>query len=218
MLRPVRALSRAAWYWQVLVVLVGFALVAGLLAIAIRTWLADSVTVDGGPLTWFEWAEVVGFILAVLGLAITFIQVLKVLTAAEAATVAVDRALSALAKSELLIDYQQMQRLEYELVETAQTAPRSAVQRMVRDVRDVGARLSTVLKNLDSNDPLIGEIEAVRESASQARRVIMGGRKNLNLWSVTRKLRDGLIPLCVTISTRIEELRLDVKSEDADAH
>jgi hypothetical protein len=186
-------------------------------AVGLVVWVAlePYVHLHGHRLSWVDWTTVVGLAVAVIALGFTWLQVVEAKTAAEAAADAVDHALAALGKSELLLDFQSFRQLEYEF-DKAEAADRQTVQRLIREVREVGARIASTLKSKNPDDELIGQIEAVRETASVARVAIMGGRKNMNLWNVTRKLREDMVPLCDAISTRMHDLRLEV--EEGGAH
>lgn len=206
-----RRILALPWYFRVPLLLVLAAAIGTVVGLAVSA-LSLHVKVKGQPLTWVDWTTAIGLPVAVVGVGITWLQVLQTRTAAEEASAAVDRALTALGKSELLVDFQTMRQLEYDF-DGAKTASPEVVQGLIKQVREVGSRIAATLRQKDPNDALIGEIEAVRQTASDARVVIMGGRKNLNLWSVTRKLREELVPLCDKISTRMHNLRLEVGSE-----
>lgn len=198
------------WHWRWPILILMACAIAAAVGAGVAFGLAPHVRVDGRRLNWIEWITVVGFPVAVVGLGITWLEVLKAQTAAEAATEAVGRALTELGKSELLVDLGALRQLEYEFDRT-EGADRETVQRLIRELREVGSKVSAALRKKDEADELIGKIEAVRKTAADARIAIMGGRKNMNLWKVTRKLREELVPLGDDVLMRMHELRMEVE-------
>ena len=203
------------WYVRWPLLLATATALGALITVVIHVEFASRTTVDGRRLSWLDWITVVGLPLAALGVGITLVQVLKATSAADSARQAVDRALGALGRSELIIDLETIRRLEAELLGAA-GADRTAIQRLVREVRETSARVESVLKAKHQGDPMIGEIEAVRTAATEARRVIMGGRSNLNAWNQTSKLREEMAQLCDSIAVRVNDLRLDVRGDAGD--
>jgi hypothetical protein len=204
---------RLAWPLRWLFIVGAWCVASLCTFVVIHFELASVVTVGGSVLSWVDWMTLSGVVLAVAGLAATFGQVVHTRTTAEAATAAVDRALVALAKSELLVDFQTIRQLEYEL-ERTKPEDQEGFQKHVRDVREVGARVATALRHRNPTDPLAADVDSVRQTASDARTAMVGARKNANYGNITRKLREELIPLCDKISTRMAQLRLDVEEID----
>ena len=128
-----------------------------------------------------------------------------------------DDALAALGRHELLVDLTELRRIDLEF-EVAVNAGRpediDVVRRIVREVRDVGSRVAAALTHDDPNDPLIVEVVATREAAADLRKVLMSPRKNLNLQTATRKLREQLVPTCEHVATRMSRLRLEVEGKN----
>ena len=63
---------------------------------AIHYYLADTVTLQGQALSWFEWTELVGVVLGIAGLLVAIVEAARARSAAESAREAVDETLGAL--------------------------------------------------------------------------------------------------------------------------
>jgi anti-anti-sigma regulatory factor len=192
------------------------AVVASVVAV-IAFYLDSRVTVAGDSLTWFEWFGLAGVVFTILALILTLVQLMRVASASLEARRAVDDALRALGKSDLFIDFSEIRRIDSELESIADNNDPNdldALRRLVRDVRDISARVTTALAQQNEDDPLIGEIDAARAAALELRKTLLSPRKNMNLEVATRKLREQLVPACESITHRISEMRLDMAPKE----
>jgi hypothetical protein len=197
-----------------LTVTLGAILAVAVAVLAIYYGLAPHVTLHDRPLSWVEWAELGGVALGLMALLVTMIQVARAKTAADSARDAVDRALEALNRNELLVDLQSLRQLEYDFDEAVEQKDEGAVKRLLRDWRDTGARVTSALLQANPDDPLVGAIESTRESASQAKVVMISGQRSVNVGRITKKFREEIAPVGNQLSSRMSNLRLEIGRQD----